>query len=127
MGVGPSFLQQASAAATAQRDLIEAARPYAEGAHKHYLSSRSPGVPAATGTGAAPTLFGRRGLQALGALGAASDVLPLLLGSSEPSVPSARRSVRFESDPLQAARDARAAFRARQQQIESRGAISRVP
>jgi len=126
----PSFMRHAHVSAAAQRDLAEVARPYAEVAHKYHLARCNRDHPAAAATSNRPTLLGGRGFKAGDNVGSiTSDPLPVLLGRSETSVstPPTAKSVRFEFEPHQAARDARDMFMARQQQIKSRGASLRVP
>jgi len=125
----PSFLSQARASVAAQQELVNAERPYAEIAHQYYLARRSQGSAAAAVGSNAPTLLGGLGLKTSQADSVKASSLPVLLGSSEPSAPrppAAAKTVRFEFDPMQAAREARESFLAKQQQRESRVDV-RVP
>merc|ERR1712129_548416 len=128
----PNFFNQARASAAAQQDLGNAARPYAEIAHQYYLARRSQAAAAAALGNNAPTLLGGWGLKPSTADSVNTNfapALPVLLGSSEPSAPHppmTAKSVRFEFDPLHAAREARSSFLAKQQQRDSRVDV-RVP
>jgi len=122
----PNFFSQARASAAAQQDLGNAARPYAEIAHQYFLARRSQAVAAAAIGNNAPTLLGGWGMktsQADSVKASSAPALPVLLGSSEPSAPHppmTAKSVRFEFDPMHAAREARSSFLAKQQQHASR-------
>jgi len=122
-----SFLSQTRASTLAQQELAKAARSHAEVAQQYFLARQSRGRPAETLSSAAPTLLSGWGLRTNEADASRAEPLPVLLGSSQlpaPHTSAMARTVKFEFDPLQAARDARERHLARQQQRDGRYNLS---
>lgn len=137
-GSPASLLRQAKESAAAQQEFAAAARPSAEAALHNFMARRSriSQAPAGSGSpggvGLAPVLLGARGLatSSKGHDVSSTSNLPVLLGRRPEmavATPPVGKSVKFQFDPMDAAREARNTFLARRQRIESRDVDVRVP